>query len=83
LSFIGGESDEARAKMRPLQMRLITGKRETLHRGSGNVIREIRVTKVEEEGGGVGQPSGYSSAGIQCVNRNPPMLSQSGLSVGS
>jgi hypothetical protein len=35
--------------MNLLQMRLIGGKRELLHAGDKSIIKEIRVTKIEEE----------------------------------
>jgi hypothetical protein len=47
--IVGCDSEEARDKMRPLQMRLITGKRETLHAGNREIIRDICVTKIEQE----------------------------------
>ena len=39
----------AREKIKLLQIRLLTAKRETLHAGNRNVVKEIRVTRVEEE----------------------------------
>jgi hypothetical protein len=47
--IVGADTDEVRRMMKPLQMRLIGGKRELLHAGSRAIIREIRVTKIEDE----------------------------------
>ena len=47
--IIGCDTASARKAMKLLQMRLIGGKRELLHCGSKEIIKEIRVTKIEEE----------------------------------
>jgi hypothetical protein len=47
--IVGGDSPDALRMMKLLQMRLIGGKRELLYCGSKEIIKAIRVTKVEEE----------------------------------
>ena len=47
--LIGADSPEAIERPKLWQLRLITQRRETLHCGNKNVIKEIRITKVEEE----------------------------------
>lgn len=46
---VGANTPEASERLKMLQLRLITQKRETLHTGNKNVIKEIRITKVEEQ----------------------------------
>jgi hypothetical protein len=52
--IVGADTDEARRMMKPLQMRLLGGKRELLHAGSRAIPKEIRGTKIEEDEKGVG-----------------------------
>ena len=47
--IVGADTDEARRMMKPLQMRLLGGKRELLHAGSRAIPKEIRGTKIEED----------------------------------
>jgi hypothetical protein len=46
--IIGADSPEAIERLKLLQLRLITQRRETLHTGNKSIIKEIRITKVEE-----------------------------------
>jgi hypothetical protein len=47
--IVGADAEEAKEKMKFLQMRLIGGKRELLHCGSKQIIKAIRGTKVADE----------------------------------
>lgn len=50
--IVGNDTEAGRKAMKLLQMRLIGGKRELLHCGSKEIIREIRVMEVKEEESG-------------------------------
>jgi hypothetical protein len=47
--IIGADSLEAIERLKLLQLRLMRQRRDTLHCGNKNVIKEFRITKVDEE----------------------------------